>query len=97
MKPLRVLVLVHITLVPPDSLEGFSEKEIFTWKTEYDVVSTLRALGHEVKALGLEDEIAPLREAITGWKPDIVFNLLEELLPFPSAARCTLFQSSGSP
>jgi D-alanine-D-alanine ligase len=43
MKKLRTLVVVHSSLVPPESLEGFSEKEIDEWRTEYDVVSTLRA------------------------------------------------------
>ena len=47
MKRLRVLVLLHPDLVPPDSLKGFSEHDINQWKTEYDVVSTLRAVGSE--------------------------------------------------
>ena len=38
MKPLRVLMLAHPDLVPPDSLKGASEQEIHTWKTEFDVV-----------------------------------------------------------
>ena len=42
MKRLRTLVVVHSTLVPPDTLEGHSEKEIEEWRTEYDVVSTLK-------------------------------------------------------
>ena len=46
MKKRRVLVLVHSDLVPPDSLEGHDEKAIREWKTEYDVVSTLRNMGH---------------------------------------------------
>ena len=78
MKKLRVLVLMHPALIPPESLEGHSEKEIFTWKTEYDVVTTLKNLGHEVRPLGLQDELMPLRTAVTEWKPHIVFNLLEE-------------------
>jgi D-alanine-D-alanine ligase len=45
MKRLRVLVLLHPDLMPPDSSKGFSEQEINVWKTEYDVVSTLRAAG----------------------------------------------------
>ena len=28
MKPLRVLVLVHPDLIPPDSLKGYSEQQI---------------------------------------------------------------------
>jgi D-alanine-D-alanine ligase len=78
MKRLRVLVLLHPDLMPPDSLEGRSEQEINEWKTEYDVVSTLRAAGHEVRPLGVEDELKPIRDEIESWKPDVVFNLLEQ-------------------
>lgn len=78
MKPLRVLTLVHPELLPPDSLDGVSERESFAWKTEYDVISTLRASRHEVRPLGVQQELTPIRDAIDNWKPDIVFNLLEE-------------------
>src|SRR5262249_42485574 len=78
MRRLRVLVLVHPDLVPPDSLKGHSEQEINNWKTEYDVVSTLRAAGHEVRPLGVEDELKPIRDEIESWKPNVVFNLLEQ-------------------
>jgi D-alanine-D-alanine ligase len=78
MKRLRVLVLLHPELMPPDSLEGHSEQEINEWKTEYDVVSTLRAAGHEVRPLGVENELKPIRDEIESWKPDVVFNLLEQ-------------------
>ena len=77
-KKLRALVLVHATLVPPNSLEGSTEKEIAEWRTEYDVISHLKAKGHEVMPLGLSDSLSELRRAIMDWKPDIVFNLLEE-------------------
>src|SRR6201999_2572801 len=73
-----VLALAHPDLIPPDSLEGISEKESYVWKTEYDVISTLRASGHEVMPLGVQQELTPIRDAIMEWKPDIVFNLLEE-------------------
>ena len=75
---MRALVLVHATLVPPDSLQGLSEKEIDEWRTEYDVISHLKAAGHDVMPLGLSDSLSELRRAIMDWKPDIVFNLLEE-------------------
>ena len=78
MKRLRTLVVVHSTLVPPDSLEGHSEKEIEEWRTEYDVVSTLKKAGHEVRCLGISDSLEELRSVTTEWKPEIVFNLLEE-------------------
>ena len=78
MKKLRTLVVVHASLVPPESLEGFSDKQIDEWRTEYDVISTLRAMGHEVRVLGVLDSLTELRTAIADWKPDVVFNLLEE-------------------
>jgi D-alanine-D-alanine ligase len=77
-KKLRALVLVHATLVPPDSLQGVPEKEIDEWRTEYDVISHLKGAGHEVMPLGVDDNLSDLRRAIIDWKPDIVFNLLEE-------------------
>lgn len=78
MKRLRVLVILHPELVPPDSSKGYTERQINEWKTEYDVVSTLRAAGHEVRPLGVQDELRPIRDAIDTFKPDVVFNLLEQ-------------------
>ena len=78
MKRLRTLVVMHSTLVPPDSLEGHSEKDIEEWRTEFDVVSTLKKSGHEVRCLGISDSLEELRNVISEWKPEIVFNLLEE-------------------
>ncbi|WP_050423042.1 D-alanine--D-alanine ligase family protein [Bradyrhizobium tropiciagri] len=78
MKHFRILVLMHPDCVPPDSSDGYSAREINEWKTEYDVVSTLRAAGHEVRPLGVQEEIKPVRDEIEGFKPHIVFTLLEE-------------------
>lgn len=78
MKSLRSLVVMHESLVPPESLDGYSEKEIDEWRTEYDVISHLKKAGHEVKALGVRDSLTALRAEIAEWKPQIVFNLLEE-------------------
>ncbi len=46
--PRRVLVLMHPDLMPPRSRRGYTPQQINVWKTEYDVISTLRRLGHEV-------------------------------------------------
>src|SRR5205823_1522443 len=78
MRPLRTLVVVHASLVPPESLEGHSDKEIEEWRTEYDVSTTLRKLGHDVRCVGVLDSLTELRAAIADWQPDVVFNLLEE-------------------
>lgn len=77
-RPYRVLALMHPSLVPPDALAGHSDKEINQWKTEFDVVATLRGLGHQVQPLGVQYELQPIREAVDSWKPDVVFNMLEE-------------------
>src|SRR5689334_21872855 len=78
MKKVRALVVVHASLVPPKTLDGYTEKEIEEWRTEYDVMTSLERRGHEVLVLGVLDSLTDLRGAISGWKPDIVFNLLEE-------------------
>ena len=78
MKKLRALVLMHETLVPPERLDGYSEAEILEWKTEFDVVSTLKELGHHVLPLGVYDDLGDLRRATEEFKPHIWFNLLEE-------------------
>ena len=77
MKRLRILVLMHEDLVPPDPLNG-QDVAGAEWKTEYDVVTTLRKLGHDVKPLGVKSDLGVLRSAVEDWKPHIAFNLLEE-------------------
>jgi D-alanine-D-alanine ligase len=78
MKKQRVLVVVHASLIPPETLDGRTAKEIEEWRTEYDVTSTLRAMGHEVRCVGVLDSLTELRTVIAEWKPDVAFNLLEE-------------------
>lgn len=77
MRKLRILALMHEDLVPPDNPSGVDLGTV-EWKTEYDVVSTLREIGHEVYPLGVRDEFLVIRETIERLKPHIVFNLLEE-------------------
>jgi D-alanine-D-alanine ligase len=70
---------MHEDLVPPASIEGIGEQEMSNWKTEYDVIVTLRDdLGHEVLPIGLRDDLSVLRKAIEDFNPHIAFNLLEE-------------------
>ena len=77
MSKLRVLALVHRHLVPPASLEEGADITAAPWRTEYDVVSTLTAMGHEVRVLGVHDDLGDIRRASEDWKPHIAFNLLE--------------------
>lgn len=75
---LRVLVLTDKGLVPPKSIEGLSEKQIQPWRNEYDVISNLEKIGHDVFAIGIRDDLGLLRSAMEEHKPQIVFNLLVE-------------------
>ena len=77
MKKLRVLALMHEGLVPPQNLNGCDLASV-EWKTEFDVMTTLHDLGHEVMAVGVRDDLGVIRKAIETWKPHIAFNLLEE-------------------
>lgn len=74
---LRVLALVHEHLVPPETLPEGVDPVTAEWRTEWDVVSTLRALGHEVQPLGVHDDLGDIRRMFQDWKPHIAFNLLE--------------------
>ncbi len=78
MRKLRVLVLVHETLVPPESLEGVREEAAAEFRTEYEVVSCLKAAGHDVLPIGIGDSLTELRAAIHEFRPQVCFNLLEE-------------------
>ncbi|WP_413431353.1 D-alanine--D-alanine ligase [Crateriforma spongiae] len=78
MRKLRILLLVREGHVPPDTLEGVTEKELDAWKAEFDVCETLRCLGHEVIPLGVYDDLGPIRKALLEQAPDITFMLLEE-------------------
>jgi D-alanine-D-alanine ligase len=57
MKRLRVLVLMHEDLVPPDDVNGHDLKAV-EWRTEYDVISTLKELGHHVYPLGVKSDLS---------------------------------------
>jgi D-alanine-D-alanine ligase len=78
MAKLRILVLVHETLVPPESLDGIREQDAAEYRTEFDVISCLRASGHDVRPIGIGDSLTELRATIQDWQPQVCFNLLEE-------------------
>jgi D-alanine-D-alanine ligase len=76
MKPLRVLALMHDYLVPPDDTEGVDVGQA-PWKMEFDVVSHLGRMGHQVRKVGVKDDLGVIRQAILDFAPEIVFNLME--------------------
>ncbi|MGE0814154.1 MAG: ATP-grasp domain-containing protein [Vicinamibacterales bacterium] len=76
MKPTRVLVLVHKHLIPPDAATD-EEAASAEWKMEWDVISTLRKRSHELRVIGVTDDLTPIRASMDEFKPAIVFNLME--------------------
>ncbi len=76
MKSLRVLILVHESLVPPEDAKAEAALAA-EWRTEYDVAECLKKLGHEIHVLGVGGELNPIRKAVEEWKPDVTWNLLE--------------------
>ena len=77
MSKLRVLALMHRHLIPPDTIPEGTDLAAAPWRTEYDVMTTLKAMGHEVQPLAVHDDLGDIRRASTEWKPHIAFNLLE--------------------
>jgi D-alanine-D-alanine ligase len=72
----RVLALVHEHLVPPEDTTGIDVLEA-EWKMEYDVIETLREQGHEVRVLGVHDDLAGIRPTAGFFEPHVIFNLME--------------------
>ncbi len=77
MKPQRVLALVHKGLEPPDEKVDKTTVQQAEWRMEYDVVRTLRVLGHEIRVIGVHDDLTPIRATMDDFKPTITFNLME--------------------
>jgi D-alanine-D-alanine ligase len=73
----RVVALVHRHLIPPATIEEGTDLVSAPWRTEYDVVTSLTAMGHEVRPLGVHDDLGEIRRLVEEWKPNIAFNLLE--------------------
>lgn len=77
-KKLRVMVLTHSDLVPPDDLADPNDPRMPKYRTEHDVHQALLELGHEARVVGVSDDLSPIRATIDEWGPHIAFNLLEE-------------------
>ncbi len=77
MKKLRVMMLLHDELVPPEDVTDREDPRLKDSKTEFDVHQALLKLGHEVKVVGLMDDITPIYTTIQEWKPNIAYNMME--------------------
>jgi D-alanine-D-alanine ligase len=77
-KKLRVLCLTHEDLVPPEEWRKDRSFHDEPWRTEQYVLDALRRLGHEARILGVRYDLGVIRNGVEEFKPDIIFNLLEE-------------------
>src|SRR5688500_15023395 len=77
MKQQRVLALVQDESEPPDEKVDKTTAMQAEWRKEYDVVRTLKALGHEVCVIGVHDDLTTIRTTMEEFKPTITFNLME--------------------
>jgi len=94
----RILLLVHPQLIPPEDIDGLSEKEIDVFRCEYNVYSNLRNLGHEVRVLGVLDSVTELRKVVKEWQPHVAFNLLQEFsIPLLSGVFVALLVANLAP
>src|SRR5688572_7835282 len=70
----RVLLLVDKDLVP----ENVPASEVDPGaRMEWDIFTTLKRRGHTMLAVGVHDDLTPIRQSIDEFKPTICFNLLE--------------------
>ncbi len=68
--------------MPPAEVKP-EEVEAASWRMEYDVISTLRASGHEVLVQPVGGELNPIRRAVRELRPHLSFNLLERFADVP--------------
>jgi D-alanine-D-alanine ligase len=74
---LNITVLVDKWTIPTHDPDFRQEPKEPT--TEYHVIQTLRELGHNVSILGSGDDITIVVTTLSEEKPDLVFNLTEQL------------------
>lgn len=78
MRKKRVLALVGEGARPPRSLKGLTDAQVSEFKMEYDVLAGLETVGHEVQCLEASYDLMRIRKEIDAFKPQIVFNMLED-------------------
>src|SRR5512145_252766 len=73
----KVLVLFDTAGTPPADQDFTKELKTDDWAAEAHVIEALKKLGHEVRTLGIWDEVGLIIDEIKANPPDVVFNLTE--------------------
>lgn len=76
-KRLRILQVFDSPYTTAQDYDFIDEFKLEDWKTERDVYNALLANNHEVKLLGINDDIVALTQKAKEFKPDVIFNLTE--------------------
>jgi D-alanine-D-alanine ligase len=77
-KKLKVLALFDA--IRPTTIDQDLSKEMKTedWKTEANVLAALETLGHTTEHLAIFDDVDLLRQKMTSFAPDVIFNLADQ-------------------
>ncbi|MGA2091546.1 MAG: hypothetical protein ABSH12_08845 [Endomicrobiales bacterium] len=80
MKKLDILML-HDGIEPlPDEKDFDAHVSTPEWSTEISIYRAIKARGHDVRFVGIYDDVKPLLDEIKVRRPDAVFNLAEAWL-----------------
>ena len=77
-KKLKVLALFNVIGSASLDLDLTAELETEDWKTEANILSALRELGHLTEYLAIYDDLDLLRQKLQSFQPDVIFNLADE-------------------
>ena len=77
-KKLRVLALLDNPEQHPRGYDFSEELKTPEWEPEKNIFNALKKLGHELSLLALHNNLDLLLEELREFKPDVVFNLMEE-------------------
>lgn len=76
---MKVIVLfdMHREIEPGETFSMRELRKDEQKPTEADVITALRALGHDVEVLAVYNDVGAMYDRITKFAPDVVFNLCE--------------------
>lgn len=73
---MKVLLLFDLSIaLEPEQYEAYMKTE--DWQSEANIQAALKKLGHEVKPLGIHDDLQLLIYELRLNRPDLIFNLSE--------------------
>ena len=77
MKKLKILVIFDSAGTPPEDQDFTEEFKQEQWQVESKIIRSLKLLGHQVRTLGVYDDIDIIIKEIKENIPDLIFNLTE--------------------